>query len=146
MSKSLEMRLAEAERVIADFAPIPNLHIDTRGRSLKLDMLHAEAPGGLKFDIESRSHMGRLPSASLAVSDRRNAAALRAELSHDLERITLGGSWNIRAASLTGAVSGDGRCEAGLSLRLTKTQSIDYSVKAGPSTDHRIGWSLRISL
>lgn len=145
-AKGVEGRLAEFERNVAGFVRVPNLHIDTGARDLRLEVLKARTAGGLTVDVESRSHMGRLPTASVALRDRATSAALRVDAAPDRGQVLVGGSWSYRAASLRGAVDGRGRCEAGLSVALSKTQSLDYSMKTGPATDHRIGWSLRVSL
>ncbi len=142
----LEARIEEAGKTVEDIAYIPNLKIDTRRRDLKLDILRVRSDGGLTFDVESRSHLGGLPSASAVLADHGLAASLRTEASHDLKRVTFGGSWSFRAATLTGTVDRSGRCEAGLSVRLLKSQSLDYTLRSGPAADHRVGWNLRIAL
>ncbi len=144
--REFEERFAAARETVEGFIPLPNLKIDTRGRDLRFDMLRAQTEGGLTLNVESRSHMGRLPYASVALADRGLAATLRTEVSHDLRRISLGGSWDIQGASLRGAVGEDGRYEAGVSVPFMKSQSLDYSVRSGPATDHRVGWSLRVKL
>lgn len=139
-------RFAIVKEAVEGFAPIPSLKIDTKNRGLRLDILRAETAGGLSLNVESRSHMGGLPYASVSLADRGIAASLRTEISHDLKRISLGGSWKFLGASVKGAISEDGRYEAGFSVPFFKTQSLDYSVRSGPVADHRVGWSLRVKL
>jgi len=139
-----ETKLGNMEKAVENALPIPNLKIETRRRGLRWDILHARTLGGLSFDVESRSHMGRIPTASLAVADESTSLSMRADFSH--ERFSVGGLWQFRAASISLGLDEDGSCRSGLSLRLNKTQSLDYSVRSGSIVDHRVGWSLRVRL
>lgn len=142
----LEKRFTEAGKTVEDFLRIPYLTIDIRKRDVQLEILHAQTAGGISIDMESRSHMGHLPTARFILAGPSALATLRAETSHDLRRLTVGCSWKVGAAVLTAAVDRAGRAESGLSWRLTEEQSLDYSMRTGPLADHRIGWSLRLKL
>lgn len=128
--------------------------------------------GGCTLKVDGHYKIGGTPVARMALRGVKGGPSIDAEASHDMERFNIASRWDLgrvslmggyarersdapasslRAeyrlntfATLRGGLAGDGRRDAGLSLSLSKSSTLDYTFESGRTSNHKVSWVYRL--